>query len=141
MLLTIANKIEGNCNVAKYVKKTDNPNMGRPIAVIDWEKVKAMCRIFCTESEIAAVLDVHIDTLLEACKREHNCTFPDFFKKFSEDGKASLRRAQYKRAMEGHPTMLIWLGKQYLGQKDQVEMSTAQPIQLGYDPAKLWDDE
>ncbi len=32
---------------------------------------------------------------------------------------ASLRRQQIKQALAGDATMLIWLGKQYLGQKDQ----------------------
>ena len=30
----------------------------------------------------------------------------------------SLRRAQLKSALNGNPSMLIWLGKQYLNQKD-----------------------
>jgi hypothetical protein len=40
-----------------------------------------------------------------------------------EKGKArlaiSLRRKQVQLAEEGNPTMLIWLGKQLLGQRDQ----------------------
>jgi hypothetical protein len=36
----------------------------------------------------------------------------------------SLRRAQFKAAKEGNVTMLIWLGKQRLGQKNE-------PIQSG----------
>ena len=33
-------------------------------------------------------------------------------------GRTSIRRAQYKAALDGNPTMLIWLGKQLLGQKE-----------------------
>ena len=33
-----------------------------------------------------------------------------------EKGKISLRRAQFKGALEGSVPLLIWLGKQYLGQ-------------------------
>jgi hypothetical protein len=32
--------------------------------------------------------------------------------------KQSLRRAQLTVALNGNPTMLIWLGKQYLGQSE-----------------------
>ena len=39
-------------------------------------------------------------------------------------GKISLRRSQWRLA-EKSATMAIWLGKQYLGQKDQVEASVA----------------
>lgn len=114
---------------------------GRPPKVIDWKKVELMCKILCTESEIASVLEIHIDTLYDKCKEEHGMIFPEYYKQFSDQGKMSMRRAQYKKALEGHPTMLIWLGKQMLGQRDQVEFSNAQPIQLGYDPSKLGDDD
>ena len=33
-------------------------------------------------------------------------------------GKMRLRKAQYRKALEGNPVMLIWLGKNVLGQKD-----------------------
>ena len=36
-------------------------------------------------------------------------------------GRATLRRLQWQRANGGSDTMLIWLGKQMLGQKDKVE--------------------
>jgi len=38
-------------------------------------------------------------------------------------GKLSLRRKQVELAVEGNPTMRIWLGKQYMGQKDKHETS------------------
>ena len=44
-------------------------------------------------------------------------------KKGFESGKASLRRKQYEVAMGGNCTMLVWLGKQYLGQTDKIDAS------------------
>ena len=38
-----------------------------------------------------------------------------------EYGRASIRRAQFKLLNDGNATMAIWLGKQYLGQRDQVD--------------------
>jgi len=35
-----------------------------------------------------------------------------------ENGRSSLRRLQWKSATNGNITMQIWLGKQYLGQRD-----------------------
>lgn len=35
--------------------------------------------------------------------------------------RTSLRRMQWSKAKEGNVTMMIWLGKQVLGQKDRVE--------------------
>lgn len=95
---------------------------GRPRFVIDYEKLDAMCRIQCTEEECAAVLGCNVETLAIALKRDKNSSFPQYFKKMSAGGKVSLRRRQYKSAVEdGNVTMLIWLGKQYLGQKDTQE--------------------
>ena len=36
--------------------------------------------------------------------------------------KLALRKAQWEKAMEGDTRMLIFLGKQYLGQKDTPDM-------------------
>lgn len=47
-------------------------------------------------------------------------TFADTYKSKSQVGKSSLRRAQWKLA-EKNASMAIWLGKQYLGQRDIVE--------------------
>ncbi len=46
----------------------------------------------------------------------------------------SLRRKQWRAAEEGNTTMLVWLGKQYLGQKDKSEMNATV-----YQPKKLVD--
>ena len=50
--------------------------------------------------------------------------FSEVFKEKRGLGKISLRRSQWRLA-EKSATMAIWLGKQYLGQKDQVEASVA----------------
>lgn len=97
---------------------TNNPN-GRDVIPIDWKTVISLCKIQCTGEEIAAVLDISYDTLEKAIRREQKLCFTDFYKRHSAHGKASLRRAQYQLAVEKHnPTMLIWLGKQQLGQKE-----------------------
>jgi hypothetical protein len=43
-------------------------------------------------------------------------------------GFVSLRRKQYELAMAGNATMLIFLGKQYLGQADKREVAAPEPI-------------
>ena len=44
------------------------------------------------------------------------------YKKGQDNGKRSLRRIQFKLA-EKNPTMAIWLGKQYLGQRDNIDVA------------------
>jgi hypothetical protein len=67
------------------------------------------------------------------------CSRDYIYKQFSTVLKAghelrnsSLRRKQFEVAMEGHPTMLIWLGKQYLDQRDKNEVTgvDGQPLQM-----------
>jgi AraC-like DNA-binding protein len=84
--------------------------MARPRKLIDPEQVSTLAKIHCTYEEIAAVVGCSTDTL----KRR----FADCIQKGREEGKASLRRAQFKTALGGNATMQIWLGKQHLGQAD-----------------------
>ena len=95
--------------------------VGRPPIDIDYDKCKKLAQILCTQSEIASVLGVSLSTL------EHDPEFLRIHKQGLEIGKASLRRMQYKGAEGGNATMLIWLGKQYLGQKDKQETELTGP--------------
>lgn len=81
--------------------------------------VKKLCAIQCTGQEIADVLDVSYDTLERRVKEVYQISFADYIKKHSANGKMSLRRKQHEVAMNGNTTMLVWLGKQYLGQTDK----------------------
>ena len=58
-------------------------------------------------------------TIERWCKRTYELGFADAYKKFSATGKTSLRRHQFDLAKKGNAAMLIWLGKQYLGQSDK----------------------
>lgn len=98
--------------------------MGRPLKEIDWVKVEKLCFIHCTGEEIAAIIEVDYDTLVAAIEREYKQTFSEYFKKHSSGGRASLRRMQFKAAESGNTTMLVWLGKQHLGQKDRMDYSS-----------------
>jgi len=86
--------------------------MARPKIEIDEAIVKRLAMRFCPKTEIAAVVGVSIDTL--------DRRFADQIPLWREEGKADLRSKQWKAAAKGSNTMLIWLGKQYLGQKDQL---------------------
>jgi hypothetical protein len=93
----------------------------KPIKIVDYTKLDAMCAIHCTGEECASVLGMDYDTLNAALKRDGNKGFSDYFKVKGANGKMSLRRKQYDQAMSGNATMLIWLGKQWLNQSDKVE--------------------
>ncbi len=92
---------------------------GRPKYEIDYKVLDSLCGILCTGEEIAAILCVDYETLNRRLREEGNVGFKEYFKKKSSNGKASLRRKQFKTALDGNTTMLVWLGKQHLDQKDQ----------------------
>jgi len=95
---------------------------GRPRIEIDWKLIEGLCEIQCTQSEIASVAGISVDTLVRSCPVDQNVSFAEFYKIYSENGKSSLRRAQFKKAMSGSVPMLIWMGKQLLGQRDKSDI-------------------
>jgi len=98
-------------------------NGGRPRKEIDFELVDNLLGIMCTGEEVASILEVDYDTLNARIKEKYKVGFSDYVKQKQAKGKASLRRRQYLTAVEdGNPTMLIWLGKQYLGQKEKQDL-------------------
>ena len=96
--------------------------MGRPAAEIDQENFEKLCGLQCTKDEICGFFDVSDKTLDGWCARTYGESFSDIFRKKRGRGKISLRRAQFRLAQKS-ANMAIWLGKQYLGQKDQPDES------------------
>ena len=97
---------------------------GRPTKEIDYTKLDAMCAIQCTGEECSAILGMDYDTLNNRLKKDGNGGFSEYFKLKGANGKMSLRRKQFEQASSGNSTMLIWLGKQWLGQAEKSENIT-----------------
>ena len=77
---------------------------------INEEQVLRLAQKFWAITEIAAFFNVDEGTIRKR--------FPNLLIKGKELGKARLRDYQLAAAAKGNATMLIWLGKQYLGQKE-----------------------
>jgi hypothetical protein len=98
-----------------------NP-VGRPPAEIDLDMVRNAAGIGCTVHEIASVLGIGRSTM-----HKYMALNPEIQEAIDEGrdkGCATLRRQQWHRATAGSDTMLIWLGKQFLGQKDRQDVTT-----------------
>lgn len=96
---------------------------GRPRVEINKNEFEKLCGLQCTQEEIAAWFKCSEDTLRRFCKREYKDQFCEVHKRLSAHGKMSLRRTQFKIAEGGNATMAIWLGKQYLGQRDHSDVT------------------
>lgn len=85
---------------------------GRLSRPVDWEMVKKLASMYCTPSEISAVTGVPVRSLVS------NEDFRNAFESGREIGKVNLRRMQFLKARDGNPQMLIFLGKNILGQRE-----------------------
>ena len=104
---------------------TEERHDGPYLTEIDFKTLIGLCKIQCTGEECAAILDMDYDTLNRRLGEEGEVGFTDYFKRHSSHGKASLRRKQIAVAMDGNPTMLVWMGKQHLGQTDKSDFSSS----------------
>lgn len=96
--------------------------MSRPEKIINWDEVDRLLIAQCKGTEIAAHFGMHPDTLYDRCKRDHKVGFSDYSQQKQARGRALLRLQQFHQAMRGDRGMLIWLGKNYLNQRDKQDV-------------------
>lgn len=83
------------------------------------KQFEAMAKILCTVEEICAVIGISNSSLDDYCQRVYGLPFNILYQRFTNSGRMSLRRAQYASAVKSrNVTMQIWLGKQWLGQRE-----------------------
>lgn len=91
-------------------KTVEGVVVGRDQKVIPPEEVFKLASIGCKDSEIGDWFGIDTNTL--------RYNFSVELLKGRETLKQSLRRAQIQVALNGNPTMLIWLGRNLLGQSE-----------------------
>lgn len=94
---------------------------GRPEIQPDTEVLRNLLGMQCTQAEIACALGVSRKTVERWAQR---ADLRELFLEGRELGKVSVRRQQFKLLDAGSVAMAIWLGKQLLGQKDEVKVET-----------------
>ncbi len=92
---------------------------GRPPIEFDLAIVEGLGRIGATLEEMAAVLPASKRTVADRMA-DGGGDFRIAYEKGRAQLKTGLRRKQIQVAMTGSVAMLIWLGKQQLGQQDKV---------------------
>lgn len=100
--------------------------MSRPELTVDWEKVDYMLKCGCLGSEVAATFAMHPDTLYRKINERYGMTFTAYQQEMRCIGDYALRQKQYEKALEGDNTLLIWLGKNRLGQKNEDKISISE---------------
>lgn len=98
-------------------KQTQTKKYKQSLTRFDAQQFIDLCKIQCTISEIAHFFHITIDELDKQCCKAFGIPAHYAQKEYSSEGKISLRRSQFKTAVEkNNPIMQIWLGKNYLDQ-------------------------
>ncbi len=96
-------------------------------AEIDWKKVDDLLIAGCMGTEIAGYFGIHEDTLYNRVVKKYGMAFSAYSHEKKSKGESILRAHQYAKALgltdKGDNTLLIWLGKQRLNQRDHKEES------------------
>tara|TARA_R100000458_G_C8238021_1_gene217816 strand:- start:94 stop:489 length:396 start_codon:yes stop_codon:yes gene_type:complete len=87
---------------------------GRPKLDIDPDKVEMLASFGCSTVEIAKLHNCDEHTIRKRFKEE--------LERGRESMKIKLRQLQWKQAENSNTSLLIFLGKQYLGQSDRNEL-------------------
>ena len=112
--------------------------MARPRADIDLAELEKLCALQCTQADLAGWFGVHLHTIENRVKDDtllahegEEMTFHEIMERGYARGRVSLRRRQMENADNGNATMQIWLGKNILGQRDNIEVTgnAAGPIE------------
>ena len=106
---------------------------GRPKKDINLYELEKLCTLNCTMPEIAAFFDLPLRTLEDRYTNDEEIRRT--INKGRELGKLSLRRKQIQIMEGGNPTMAIWLGKNLLGQRDNLDVVTEDKNQTAFSEA------
>src|SRR5258707_2816912 len=86
-------------------------------AKIDLAELEKLCGLQCTDPEIAAWFNVTTRTI---DRRRKKRAFAEVMDRGKAKGRISVRRMQMKLLEQGNATMGVWLGKNILGQVDEI---------------------
>ena len=97
-----------------------NGKNGRPKIEIDWKDFEKLCLIQCSIAEVCQFFHISHQTLERRCREHYGETFGQVFEKKRVGGLISLRHSMLKMS-DKHPSMAIFLAKNWLGMKESVE--------------------
>ena len=121
--------------------------IGRKPAVIDWDEVEQLLVAGYKGTEVAAHFGIHPNTFYHHCEEEKKMSFSEYLQQKRAKGDGLIKLAQFDLAVrERDRTMLIWLGKNRLGQSDRSEVAHKgkMPIEIvnfGDQPIEPWKEK
>ena len=101
-----------------------------PLLPINWDEVDKFLQAGCSGAQVASAIGVSADTLYRRCQKERGASFSAVLQEKRAKGEAYIRLKQFSVAMKGDRGMLIWLGKQWLGQRDRPVAESNEPLSI-----------
>lgn len=91
-------------------------------AELDWDLVDQMLLSGCHGTEVADYFGIHRNTLYRKIEEEKKIAYGEYLQQKRGKGNALLKTQQFAKALgkstDGDTTMLIWLGKSRLKQRE-----------------------
>lgn len=97
---------------------------GRNVKLVDWKRVDELLMAGCNGTEICPHFDMHHDTFYRKVEEKFGISFTAYSALKKNKGDSLLREKQFEKALQGDNTMMVWLGKNRLGQKDTHDAPT-----------------
>ncbi|MDQ3747984.1 MAG: hypothetical protein M3367_03050 [Acidobacteriota bacterium] len=97
---------------------------GRPKANIDWALISRKLQAGSKGTTIARSLGIEPNTFYRRCEEDNKVGFSEFLSQKIAEGNDLIYNKQFEVAMKGNVSMLIWIGKQRLGQRDKNDLTS-----------------
>ncbi len=106
--------------MAKKVTETkvESNKMGRTLKPIDWDRVDHLLRAGCDGTQICPFFNMHPNTFYDRVVEQYGMSFTEYQTIKRAEGDATILTAQYDKASSGDNTMMVWLGKNRLKQRE-----------------------
>jgi len=99
-------------------------NIGRPKKELDWKLIDSILQFGARLIDCSEMCEMSDDSIQKRIREEYNCTFSEYRDRKMSKMRMKLLQKQYDVAMQGNVALLIWLGKQHLGQQDKQEVTS-----------------
>jgi len=99
--------------------------VGRPQKEMDWKLIDSILQFGARLVDCSEICEMSDDSIQRRIKEEFGLTFSEYREKKMSRIRMKLLQKQYDVAMAGNPAMLIWLGKNLLGQSDKTEVKAS----------------
>lgn len=104
--------------------------MGRPVFELDDKNFDVAIQLPMIKADICLLMGgCSEDTIERYVKKRFGKTFAELQSERRQHFRKNILGKQYELAMRGDRVMLIWLGKQYLGQAEKIEQKATMRLE------------